>query len=204
VSTRKITVGRMPRRWGLLSGIDIGADGDPYLDRLRLIETPWFAVFLHHIHRPDKDPDPHDHPWAFWSLVLAGTYYEQIWPDKRKPGNYRYRNRIRFSLRGLSRKSAHLIRSIEGPLWTLVVTGRSGGTESWGFWRDSEFVPWRTYISENGAEEYAAAKAAEDGQVYRTRTGKLLTDADIRDLADEAERGYDLDRLIVRRRPEDG
>jgi hypothetical protein len=27
-------------RWAILSGIDVGADGDPYLDRLRLIQTP--------------------------------------------------------------------------------------------------------------------------------------------------------------------
>ena len=162
MTTRKIMSGRMPRRWGLLSGIDIGADGDPYLDRLRLIETPWFAVFLHHIHRPDKDPDPHDHPWWFVSVPLAGTYYEQVWPDKHKPGSYYYRNRIRFSLRSLSRKSAHLIRSIEGPLWTLVLTGRSYGSESWGFWVDGRGVQWRVYISANGGEEYAMAKDAED------------------------------------------
>jgi hypothetical protein len=160
--------GRHARRWGFLSAMDIGADGDPYLDRLRLIETPWFAVFLHHIHRPDKDPDPHDHPWTFWSWVIAGSYREQMWPDKRLAGTgtgqYVIRERGRWSLRHLDRKAAHLIRDIDGPLWTLVITGRSGGTESWGFWVHGEFVPWRTYISANGAQEYAAAKDREDGR----------------------------------------
>jgi hypothetical protein len=162
-TTRKITAGRMPRRWGLLSGIDIGADGDPYLDRLRLIETPWFAVFLHHIHRPDKDPDPHDHPWTFWSWVIAGSYAEYVWPDKREEDRWFERSRPRWSLRHLNRKAAHLISEIDGPLWTVVVTGPSGGSESWGFWQGGHFIPWRTYISANGAAEYAAAKAAEDG-----------------------------------------
>lgn len=207
MTSRKSTAGKHARRWGLLSAMDIGASGDPYLDRLRLFETPWCALFLHHIHRADRDPDPHDHPWAFISVVLAGSYREQVWPDKTEPdlqGCY-IRNRPRGSLRCLDREAAHIITKISGPLWTLVLTGRSHGTDSWGFWQGGHFIPWRTYISANGAEEYAAAKAAEDGPVIRTRTGKLLTDSDFEALADEAERVVrDLDRLArpwTRRRP---
>ena len=37
-------------------------------------------------------------------------------------------------------------------------------------------------------------------KTYRTRTGKELTDADIEALADEAERGYDVEVLLARRR----
>lgn len=162
MTTRKIMAGRMPRRWGFLSGIDIGADGDPYLDRLRLIETPWFAVFLHHIHRPDKDPDPHDHPWWFASVVISGQYVDEFWPDKRNPDVSYHRYHGRWILRCLSRKSAHLIKDIEGPLWTLVVTGRSYGSESWGFWVDGKGVQWRVYISANGGQEYAADKDREE------------------------------------------
>ena len=36
------------------------------------------------------------------------------------------------------------------------------------------------------------------GVTYRTKTGLVLTDADIAALADEAERGYDLSRLRPR------
>ena len=153
------------RRWGLLSGIDIGTEGDPYLDRLRLIETPLFAVFLHHIHRPDLDRDPHDHPWWFASWVICGRYTELIRPDKTDPARGIWRERERGSLRCLSRKSAHRIVSIGRPLWTLVITGPSHGTWSWGFWLDDRsFLRWDKYLSANGHEEYAAAKAAEDGE----------------------------------------
>jgi len=34
---------------------------------------------------------------------------------------------------------------------------------------------------------------------HRTKTGKKLTDADIKRLADEAEAGYDVDELLARR-----
>jgi hypothetical protein len=67
-------------RWTLLAGEDMGRDSDPYLDRLRIVGTPQFSLYLHHIHRPDEEPDPHDHPWWFASLVLAGWYEETVWP----------------------------------------------------------------------------------------------------------------------------
>lgn len=35
---------------------------------------------------------------------------------------------------------------------------------------------------------------------YKTKTGKVLSDADIEALADEAERGYDIEALQRRRR----
>lgn len=65
----------MTGRWALLSALDVG-DPDPYLDRLRLVQTPLFGLYLHHIHRPDREPDPHDHPWWFASLVLTGPRRE--------------------------------------------------------------------------------------------------------------------------------
>lgn len=40
----------------------------------------------------------------------------------------------------------------------------------------------------------------EKPKTYRTKTGKVLTDADIEAMADEAERGYDVEQLKARRR----
>ena len=37
-------------------------------------------------------------------------------------------------------------------------------------------------------------------KTYTTKTGKVLTDADIEQMADEAERGYDVEELKSRRR----
>jgi hypothetical protein len=41
---------------------------------------------------------------------------------------------------------------------------------------------------------------SETSRTYTTKTGRELTDADIEALADEAERGYDVDDLKSRRR----
>ena len=40
----------------------------------------------------------------------------------------------------------------------------------------------------------------EKAKTYRTKTGKVLTDADIEALADEAERSFDVEGLKARRR----
>jgi hypothetical protein len=41
---------------------------------------------------------------------------------------------------------------------------------------------------------------AEKSKAYKTKTGKVLADADIEAMADEAERGYDVEMLKSRRR----
>ena len=41
---------------------------------------------------------------------------------------------------------------------------------------------------------------AEKNKPYKTVTGKVLADVDIEAMADEAERGYDIETLKIRRR----
>lgn len=53
-------------------------------------------------------------------------------------------------------------------------------------------------ITANNDEDFLADAEIEQPPLV-TRTGKVLTDADIEALADEAEAGYDLDRITVRR-----
>jgi hypothetical protein len=66
---------------------DLAAHDDPvqgradYLVRLRIVQTPWFGIYLHDIHEDDGDRDPHNHPWSFLSFVLRGYYTERVYPD---------------------------------------------------------------------------------------------------------------------------
>ncbi len=41
---------------------------------------------------------------------------------------------------------------------------------------------------------------ADKAETYRTKTGKVLTDSEIEAMADEAERGYNVETLKARRR----
>ena len=156
-------------RWGLCTRI--GTEDDSCLDGFQLIETPWFAVSVRHIRRPDEDPHPHDHPCTIsWSWVICGGCEERVWPDKTNPDLSYLRRRTLWSQASMARDAAHIITEITRPLWTLVITGRSYGTEDWGFWVPvSAYTPTarrvhsRLYISGNGAAEYAEDGAAEDG-----------------------------------------
>lgn len=166
----------MKGHWSILSGIDIGADGDPYLDRLRLLETPLFSIYLHHIHRPDKETDPHDHPWPFWSVVLCGGYSEVVWPDKENPGWEKHRRRGRWSLRRMPLRAAHIITRVTGPLWTLVITGRKRGT--WGFYPGGHYVSWQEYFGPGYVASFEEQKAAgrSHGQPWDTMSFPAIKD----------------------------
>lgn len=53
---------------------------EPYLTRYYLFikdrkKFP-FNVMLHKIHRSDSDPELHDHPWNFFTIILNGGYWE--------------------------------------------------------------------------------------------------------------------------------
>lgn len=126
---------------------DIEQGGVLYLRRFYLTPTVrGRAIFLHHILRSDDDRDPHDHPWAFTSLMVVGSYFEhnyQALPDIGEclPSN------IRFVRSGnLTRRKAtdiHRLR-LRRPCWTLVLKGKR--ERKWGFWTKGGWVYWREYL----------------------------------------------------------
>lgn len=113
------------------------AEGNLYLRRWRLIQTPLFGVYLHKIMQPDADRDLHDHPWNFISIVLSGGYSEQV------EGGFVKRKL--FSIARRTAATAHRIaRLFKVPTWTLVLVGRR--KKSWGFYTPSGFKDWREYL----------------------------------------------------------
>lgn len=49
--------------------------GERYLERRYLLAVRDFKMFLHTFWLSDPDP-PHDHPWAWGRIILAGRYRE--------------------------------------------------------------------------------------------------------------------------------
>lgn len=100
------------------------------LDRLALIRTPWFRVFIHKIREADPDRDWHCHPWLWmFSIVLRGWYTER----RRGPaGNPRAHIRTAGDLITMEFYDYHRITSVGPSTYTLFVAGpRVGG--GWGF-----------------------------------------------------------------------
>jgi hypothetical protein len=138
-------VGKRSPMWAFWSRMLINCQGGiPYLARLRLIQTPWFGIYLHDIYEPDGDRDCHNHPWTFISVVLRGSYTERVYPyPDKKSYNYHTQHHRRFSAHKMGRKEAHRITYASPRLKTLIFTGKR--QSGWGFFIDGQYTRWQDY-----------------------------------------------------------
>lgn len=143
-------------RWAFWKWFDIPDRVDPskvYLRRLRIIQTPRGAVYLHWIFMADGDRDPHDHPWNFWSLVIRGGYLEKLLgiPLITRVGEVTYPEWGKWSFRKMPRGKAHSILTVQPGTITLVFTGKRSST--WGFYTKQGFVPFDQYDGMNAGPD---------------------------------------------------
>lgn len=154
---KRLTDGRSPR-WAFLDVFRVpqyDGDGD-YLWRLRVVQTPWFALYLHRFDGPDPRETLHDHPWNFWSIVLRGGYIERRLDPVTMVVNETHLIR-RFNR--VHAGDAHAImRLLRSPTWTLMLVGRRRRT--WGY-LEPEDVGWRwtEFDLHPHNDEFAAALA---------------------------------------------
>lgn len=142
---------------------DIVIDDELYLRRwyVRGVGTD-HQVFLHHIVRPDKGRELHDHPFDFKTRILSGGYYEQTLYTE--PGKIAV-TQGEWCTAGdtFERRAEHthrLDKVLDGT-YTLVSTGAA--RRVWGFivsQRDSAWtcalawLPWREYLGTPDAEDF--------------------------------------------------
>lgn len=127
-------------RWGLNQTFVIGKQGNPMMKRWRLIQTPWFGIYVHFIYREDLDPVPHDHPWRFASLVLRGGYFEEL-HERPGSGSYRGVSWKRGSFHRFPMHHAHRIVVVLPKTTTLVFVGRK--ERVWGFYDGQRWIDYR-------------------------------------------------------------
>lgn len=104
-----------------------------------ILRTPWGTLRVHHILRADADPDPHDHPFDFTSLILLGGYVEAFRDAGRDVISY-------FRAGAVIRRKAfdaHRLVHVLPDTWTLVITGPK--CKPWGYHTSKGWVPWRRY-----------------------------------------------------------
>jgi hypothetical protein len=132
-------------RW---TDVDPEGIGEIYLTRLHLFQTPWCSCMLHWIFRPDPQPDLHDHPNAFLSIVVRGWYDEEI--PKRGSETERIRRRVSFW--NFKRPTdRHRIVALGGSTLTLVFAGPV--VRGWGFHTPHGWKPWRRYVAQRRSDE---------------------------------------------------
>lgn len=131
------------RRWGLLQTFVIGRQNNPMMKRIRLVQTPWFGLYVHHIYREDLDPVPHDHPWNFWRMVIRGGYVERYF-DNPATGKDVLRAQRRWRIGHFPTHHAHRIVLVKPKTVSLVFVGPKHRV--WGFWGPREDAVPRTWV----------------------------------------------------------
>jgi hypothetical protein len=124
--------------WALWRWTEVDSE---YIRRLHLVKTPWFAICLHWILKPDPEPYLHDHPVSFLSIILRGAYYEQ----RRKPGFHMIRLRRWWNWIKADPEDRHSICVVEPRTLTLCFMGPK--TREWGFHTGSGWVYWKDYYA---------------------------------------------------------
>jgi hypothetical protein len=139
-------------RWlpRLLSGKPHQVIGDPdapYLLRWYVLpRNQHINIYLHHFQRSDDPRALHDHPWAFVSILIAGSYAEitDSTSTLRTPGTIAIR-------RAVHRHRIQLPTNPDGTersCWSVIITGPR--RRQWGFWCPSRhgvhrFIHWRQF-----------------------------------------------------------
>lgn len=154
---------RGPTNWAFMTRFNVPNFDNPdinYLERLRIIQTPWWAVYLHRLGTPDSRPTLHDHPWSFLSIILWGGYFERRLDTKTRKVRIKHRRFINI----MRRDDAHSIHTLDRtPTWTLLFVGKRRRT--WGYLRPIPFSNrgewyWTPFDRDVHAEEFDEAMAA--------------------------------------------
>jgi len=116
----------------------------------RLVQMCGIAARVHEILRSDLGREPHDHPWAYLTVILKGGYWEERYDAAGKlvstkwhgPGSVLFRRA----------NSWHKLIVPEGQVaTTLFITGSK--SQSWGFNVEGKKVPYREYLGKPEKKE---------------------------------------------------
>lgn len=144
----------------------LGEDGSPYMTRY------WIGrLRLHIFYRGDLDPDPHDHPWGFWTFPLTSYVEEVSLPNRFEGGvdrhiqlvkawhwNYRPADHCHRVLGRWDRSRRLSDKKI------ITIVWREKESRKWGFlkMRDGRtcWQYWRDYL--NGGRHAPCSEATDE------------------------------------------
>lgn len=123
--------------------------GEGYLARWYVIpRNRILNIYLHKFTGSDDDRALHDHPWHSVSFLLAGRLDEI---SRGRVGSLEIHHRReapRFWPVFRKATHAHRLELIEGPAWTIFITGPN--FRSWGFICQQGWRHWREFTDPSG------------------------------------------------------
>lgn len=158
------------KRWAFFKTFsvpDIDNPGQLYLWRLRIIQTPWFGLYLHRIDSDDGDRPDHDHPWTFLAVTLIGGYVE-------KSNDIEYERRPWRPHWHLASYAHSIKRLLRTPTWTLVIVGSR--VRDWGFLTSRGWEHWKPFLERQKLiRDALASHYFSTYCIFGTDTGDVLT-----------------------------
>ena len=113
-----------------------------HFQRFRLIQTPWFAIYVHRISASDEEKHAHDHPFDFLTFLLRGEY-EESWA-KCPHWSLFMKRRVRAGRWAFhDHTDVHKIKLLTPVVWSLVFAG--GHKYDWGYQTNEGWVDHRVY-----------------------------------------------------------
>lgn len=117
----------------------LGLPECPYAYRW-LVDPRMFSVRLHHWIGNDDLRAPHDHPWSFITVIIAGSYTD-VQPDDEdvlRQGSIRWRPMLH----------RHSVKLNTPSVWSLVITGPH--RRPFCFWPNGKRVKANKWFFANG------------------------------------------------------
>lgn len=117
-----------------------------YITRLHLLKTPWFAVCLHWLNGPDPEPDMHDHPVNFLSIILRGGYCENALEHRSGECEVDFHGPVAYVRTWCNFiKAAHIHKIVSVRPRTLTLCFMGPKVREWGFHTPIGWVHWKKY-----------------------------------------------------------
>ena len=164
-----------------------------YILRLHVVKTPWFAVCLHWIRKPDAEPWLHDHPVSFLSIILRGKYAEL----RQRLGEQspRFVTHTWFNWIRAEPHDRHRIVFTRKNTLTLCFMGPK--TREWGFHTVDGWLYWKDYYAKKRAglllmdklsmsvvwKEIDAGTDRLAERFIAAHSGKIFVDEDVRKIS---------------------
>jgi hypothetical protein len=133
---------------------DINSDSpEPYLVRSIVFKSKLFCIYIHRFLKSDLVV-PHDHPWTFFTWVIAGEYTELLYKIKngitelnrycsRKPGSIAKRGANNIH-RVVVDEPLPIERKKEAVLTVCFIGPRE---QEWSFYKKDKVIPWTEFLN---------------------------------------------------------
>lgn len=103
-----------------------------YLERYHLGFLFGYRFYLHRFVGGDVQEPTHNHPFNALSVVLCGSYWEEVATGFKVPQNVKERRHIIRWFNRIKPDTFHRIIKTKKETWTLFITGKRTG-DGWGF-----------------------------------------------------------------------